>query len=150
WFLGNLQTLAWGAGGIVSAEKSECGDTLGIELWLEGVGQRMEARRLFAIRRKAEERRFGKATLLAPAGPYYLVRDITPLIQPYAVLVTPAIMNTDTESLVSLLKNVRMLKQGRDPERLREARYDLYSACRGTKVGFVDLFSGERLDILGF
>jgi hypothetical protein len=149
-FLGGIERHAGRLGGLVNIEKSDSNDALGIELWLGHMGAVSEARRIFAVRRQANEIRLGKSRrVLCPSGPYYLCRDITPIIQPYAVLITPAIMNTEPGNLIEVLKNIRIIKQGRDSEKVKEAKYDLYAACSGTRIGFVDLFSGERLDILG-
>ncbi|MEW6721901.1 MAG: hypothetical protein AB1324_01425 [Candidatus Micrarchaeota archaeon] len=147
-FIDNIEKHAARLGGSVNIEKTESKDTAGIELWLEQMKAAEETRRIFAIRRHANVVKLGNGRkLLSAAGPYYITRDIN--IQPYAVHVTPAIMNMDAESLIQILRTIRMIKVGKDLEKVREARYDLYAACSGTKVGFVDLFSGERMEILG-
>lgn len=150
-FMDNVERHASKLGGSVNIEKTESNDTVGIELWLEQLKAAEETRRLFAIRRHANVVKLGSGKkMLSAAGPYYITRDITPYIQPYAVHVTPAIMNTDVEILIQILRTIRMIKAGKDREKVREAKYDLYAACSGTKVGFVDLFSGERMEILGY
>lgn len=150
-FIENVERHAARLGGSVNIERTESEDTVGIELWLEQMRGLEETRRIFAIRRLANVVKLGSGRkMLSAAGPYYITRDITPHIASYAVHVTPAIMNTEVDGLIQILRTIRVIRHSKDPEKVREARYDLYAACSGTRVGFVDLFCGERMEILGF
>jgi hypothetical protein len=148
-FLGNLERYAGKMGGMVNVEKSSSNDALGMELWLEHLDRISEMRRIFAIRRLAIVIELKGRRRHSAAGPYYMSRGVTPLIQPYAILVTPAVMDTRPENLIEILKNIRIIRNSKEREKVREAKYDLRAACTGTKIGFVDLFSGERMEILG-
>ncbi len=149
-FLASTDSYAARRGKIATFEQSFSDRSLAMDLWLESDGGTNDTiSRMFRMHR--EGRAFprggqGKQYLVG-TGPFYISRDMSKHIPPDAVKVTAAVMNTEIERLARILRHLRIVLTSREPERVREARYDLEQECTGSRIWHMDLYDGRRFEV---
>ncbi len=149
-FLASIDSYAARRGKVATFEQSFSDRAIAMDLWLESAdGPNDTISRLFRIHRegKAFPRGGGGKQYLVGSGPFYISRDMSKHIPADAVKATAAVMNTEVERLARMLRNLRIVLTSRDPERAREAKYDLERECTGSRIWHMDLYGGRHFEV---
>jgi hypothetical protein len=146
-FLSSVDRYALSKGKEAMFELTNSDAALTMELWLESAGGADTIRRMFRIQRDAFAFPRGNKVHLAGHGPYWLSRDMSPRIPAHAIKVTAAVMNTEVGKVAEMLRHLRTVLISKDPEKVREAKWDLEQACKGSRVWHVDLHDGRRFEV---
>lgn len=147
-FLSGVDDYAARKGKVANFAISYSNSALTMDLWLEPQnGVDATIRRVFRFQREGKAFPRNGGHYLVGSGAYYLSREMSDYIPHFAIKVTPAIMNSRIDAVSDLLKYLRKLLSCHDQERAREAKWDLEQACKGGRVGFVEFYNGNRLDI---
>lgn len=146
-FLSSVDRYALSRGKTAMFELTGSDSAVTMELWLESAAGGDTMSRMFRIQREGRAFPIGTKVRVVGQGPYWLSREMSPRIPAHAVKVTAAVMNSDVAAVAEMLRHLRTVLTAKNPEKVREARWDLEQACKGSRIWYADLHDGRRFEI---
>ncbi len=146
-FLSSVDRYALSRGKTALFELTGSEHALCMELWLESAGGGDTMSRMFRIQREGVPFPRGPKVHLVGQGPYWLSREMSPRVPAHAVKVTAAVMNSEVAAVAEMLRHLRTVLTAKNPEKVREAKWDLEQACKGSRIWYADLHDGRRFEI---